>query len=254
VIKRLFTVFRKSKDSYLQRWVPEILARYPALREPAFQYLRAIGYSRRRFQDVIDFVRSDDCLDDASLFGAARLVVDWALPLQGPSWREAVEISFELPAKTPGRAVGLCAAVWVLSKYGADEHLSQIVHQNEGLWRASEWASRLIAAATVRMNVIDAGRVTRTIASYGLTEGSAVLIHLQEIEDAESAAQRVRRYVQHDHSPHPYPIYKVLITLSIMRSRLLPEDRAEIGRRVIDIVADPWYKRVLARELMRIEQ
>ena len=252
VVKRSFTLFTKTGDAYLQRWVPEVLAHHPDLRPAAFRYLRTLGYSRRRFKDVVAFVQSDHCLDDASLFGAVQLLCEWALPLQKPSWEEAAALAHGLVAGARGRAVPLCAALWLLAKYGPEGDLGRVVMENERAWRSSEWASRQVAAATVRMSAEDARIVAQTVSSYGLTEGSAVLLHLQQIGDADEFDDQVRDYVQYDNGPaRPYPLPKVLTTLVLLRSRLPEDQKAEVAGRVLAVVNDPWYERIIRQETAR---
>jgi hypothetical protein len=244
VIKRLFTLFGELRDPYLQRWVFDIIASQPSLREPAFRYLRAVGYSRSRFKRLIDFLKSEDCLDDVALFGGARLLVDWNLPMKGKSRAEAVRLAFTLPSQGKWRPAGLCAGVWILCKYGTEADVGRLVKENERSWRASEWASRQVAAATVRMTSQDAAEVSRVIVQYGLLEGSAVLVHLQELEERTTLNTDIRSYIQHESDP--YPLQKLLILVSLIRSRIDRNAMRALKDKAMSFIRDPIFRAIIA--------
>lgn len=181
IMKRLFKLFGEIQDPYLQRWVFDLIAAEPSLRGPAFRYLRAIGYSRARFVKLRRFLESDDCLDDAALFGGARLLVDWVIPERSKSKAEAIQIAQTLSSRS---TAGCCAALWLACKYGTEQDVGQIAIGNHRQWHSSEWASRQVAAATPRMSDTDFLETERIIGRYGLLEGGAVLSHFRELRSS----------------------------------------------------------------------
>lgn len=241
--KRFFTLFGRLNDSHLQRWVPEIIASVPSLRHSAFRYYRRLGYSRGRFNQIRDFIQGPHCLDDAGLFGGVTLLVDWSIPHNGVSARETVAVAMRLPrsATTPG--VGFAAGLWLLAKYGTDMEIGDYAVRHERQWRISQWASRQVAAASVRMNGESAARVAGTISAFGLLEGAAVLGHIREIQHRTSLTKGMRMYIERP--SQPFPLSKALIACTLLRGNLPERRKAQLLSRLLGAVADPTYERLL---------
>lgn len=239
IAKRFLTLFAKVDDAYLQRWILEILASRPALRDSVFRYYQRLGYSRYRFKQITSFMGSPDCLDDASLFGATILLANWSTPSRGPSIDDIGRLARALPsiARTP--AVGFAAGLWLLTKHGSETDIGTYAIQHERLWRASQWASRQVAAATIRMDLADRRNVARTMASFGLLEGEGVLTHLNEIRQMRALKPAVRRYILHPSRPFPLP--KVLVGLLLLKGSLPIADKASLRTTLLGMVGDPTY-------------
>ena len=244
IMKRFYTVFGRLRDAYLQRLTPAILDSSPSLRSSIFRYYRALGYSRARFRHIHNFLIGPHCIDDAAVFGAAQLLAEWRVPERGPSRRDVVSLAQALPITGTRTAARFCAALWLLVKYGDDSAVGDMVRNHTSLWKGSEWASRQVAAATVRMTSADAGYVTASMAAFGLLEGAAVLTHLAELRAETQLTSAERRYWQH--RSEPYPLAKLVSCLSVIRAgSLSPADATAFRATIRGVVADPVYLQLI---------
>ena len=120
-------------------------------------------------------MRSADCLDDAAMFGCVQLLVGWRIPKRSKSIGEVIQLAHDLPTFGLDAPTSVCAATWLVCKYGTEADVGAIAVSNRAKWRSSEWASRQIAAATPRMLEKDARMTETIIGRYGLLDGGAVL-------------------------------------------------------------------------------
>lgn len=244
IVKRFFTIFGRLGDPYMQRHVPELLRSNPALRDSAYRYYQRLGYTRTRFDHIRAFVLSEHCLDDSAVFGAARLLVEWTLPRRGTAQSEAVGVAFQLAASTTNPAIRTCAAIWILAKYGTPSDLDRAIWLTERHWRTSEWAARQVAAVVPRLDPVAANRVTAIMAAFGLTEGSAVLTHLNEIRGKTAMSRAERRYLVHPSTPFPLP--KVLTGIAFLGGALSAQDKTQLRADLLRVVSDWKYAHLVA--------
>ena len=244
IAKRLFTLFGRLGDTHLQRRVPALLENNSALRGSIFRYYRRLDYSRARFRQVMAFLQGPHCLDDAGLVGAAALLVDWELPRSGKSVSEALDLARTLPARQTTSAAHLAAALMLAAKYGDSATVGQMVLRNTRNWRASEWGARQVAAVTVRMLARDRNEVARTMAAFGLQEGSSVIAHLQDISATSQLTRAQRAYLEH--ASTPFPLAKVLVSMAYIRDSPDRQEAEQFRSKVLRIVTDPTYRRLLS--------
>jgi hypothetical protein len=244
IAKRLFTLFGKIQDNYLQRHVPALLDRNPALRRPIFRYYVRLGYSRARFNQVMAFLGGSHCLDDSGLVGAADLLVKWPLPKAGKSSREVLQLAQDLTTGGSLSPAPLTAGLMLAAKYCSPDLLASIALRNTRSWRASEWASRQVAAASVRMSSGDQRQVERTMSAFGLQEGASVLAHLDELKSTSQLTPAQRAYLEHPSEPFPLP--KVLAALAYIRGSPSRADADAFRVRLLQLVSDATYRALIS--------
>lgn len=243
VLKRYFTFASKLRLPLLERLVPGLLHRNPALRDSCFRYYLSLGYSPRRFRTIINFLGSDQCMDDTSWFGAAELLVSWVIPARSKARKEILQFIKACRTSTPGAITG---ALWLLAKYGTSTDIESYIVRSAPSWSHSPFLSRQVAAVSVRLPLASRLGVRQRMSQNGLVEGLRVFDHLTELESLDHQDNAINSYLFHPPSPgFPYPLAKVLICLQLLSGRMQTTDKRSIQTRVLALTQDRDYQRLI---------
>lgn len=115
----------------------------PSLRELALLCLAHYGYAPKRLMIVYDFLLSDQRIDDASMFHAAFTLVHTNCPASGPNHTRLLLLTRKLSVLGP---IGLGSAIWLLSKYGTQRQLLELVDANFNVWANDDWVGRQVGS------------------------------------------------------------------------------------------------------------
>lgn len=246
VLKRYITAFGKLKDSVLEPEVPTLLAASPDLRGAIFQYYLSLGYSRLRYKHIKGYMFGGECVDDASLFQAAHLLVRWHIPVSDATRRDAAQLAWRILRQRPASVVGVVAGLWLMSKYGSARQMASYVKRTEKIWKRSEWAARQIAAASPRLTANQVQQLRRSMSSAGLLQGLHVLTNLDEISILRAVDQQLSSYLrQIPTPPYPYDHAKVILALNVFRGQLATAAKKKLHGDVSALVTDTVHQELL---------
>lgn len=255
VCKRYFTLFGLLGDTRLERDVPWLLDNVPGLRGSICRYYTLLGPSKRRLQQLKEFLLSGRCLDDASLFEAVRTLGAWKGQVQGPR-RDAMISLVQVISKLGSRSLtstgltvaGVSSAVWLLAKYGRPQEIADFLKSSEPLWTRSSWAARQVAAVTPLLLEADRHSVETRIVQSGLVEALRVLASLGQLSRISTLDAQLRSYLLHPPTAgYPYPLEKAIVARVVLRSRLDKFARNELRTSLIKLIPDPCYLSILRR-------
>lgn len=121
---------------------------HPGLREVALPWIAHKGFSRNRYEIVRDYLLSGHCMDDASIFWAARCLVELDIPFTKKYRAEMYGTAKQLQNRDK---VGLISAIWILSKYGTQAQVFEVIDSTFEIWSLDEWVGRQIGAMFLRL-------------------------------------------------------------------------------------------------------
>lgn len=246
VLKRYFTVFGKLADDHLVSRVPNLLDKHPEVRDSIFHYYRVLGYSPARFRHIESYLLGGGCVDDVSMFSAARLVMDWSLPRRSVYRVRSVKLAWQLGRNARGMSSPVISGLWLMAKYGAADELRKYLDLTEGVWSQSQWAGRQVAAVTPRLAAGDRRRVIHLFSNSGLLEALRVLSHLAELRRMDRLDRQMSMYLKHPvKPPFPYPFPKVLITLNLLLGQASASVKRDLRDDVLRTTGDPVHHQLL---------
>jgi len=145
VLKRYYTVFGKAQHDVLEAEVPTHLKNYADVRASIFRYYRALGFSIDRLDHIHDYI-TDHCTDDASLFGACRLLTEWEIAVRSVGRARMITLAGWLRLNGQNRVSAFCGGLWLLAKYGSTRRLWDYIQRTGAVWQRSAWAARVSLA------------------------------------------------------------------------------------------------------------
>lgn len=241
VLGRYYSLSSITKDKFLQRFVPEILSDQPGLRSQVFRYYKSLGPSKKSFQHLSDFLMSKDCFDDPSIFGVAKVLVDWKLSPGHYLRKEIVRLAHRTSSKSP---TNFLASLWMIAKYGSPRELVSFVGKNSDIWIYSGFLSRQVAAITPKIkNLVGSYNfIVKKISDAGHLEALRVLNNLNDLcSKPLSSADRL--YLFHGSNEYDvYPLQKFLIAYQILSCENLNVSyRENLRNELITRINDPLY-------------
>lgn len=219
------------------------LREYPDVRESIFRYYTQIGYSRGRFNQIVSYI-SESCLDDASLFQACKLITDWVIPNNVRN--EVVGLAHRLLAED--HPISFVCSIWLLAKYGTPSEVAKVIQVGRGTWRNNSFCARQVAAITPRLSDMpnELHGIERILRTNGQYEAVRVLDNLAELSSLSAFTKDERRYISPATFNPPYPLYKVLICMALLRSKAPEGERTALRAAATKVIGDLWYERLLA--------
>jgi len=213
ILKRYLTLLSYLRDDAGEPFVPTWLQDFPGLRESVYRYYLRLGPSQRRRTHIRGFIRSGYCVDDASFFLMARLLVEWPVSKQAAGSMRAFIVSLRSGPFTAGRFQGL---LWMCIKYCSTEELGRFIVGTRSLWTTSAWAARQVAACIGLLNRRRARIVHHALSSGGLLEALRVYSTLVLLFDSKLDAQ-VRAYLKYPpRAGFPYSLSKMVLARSLL--------------------------------------
>lgn len=246
VLRRYLTVFTKLEDSFLERWVPEMLHNIPRTRDKVVSYYKVLRYHPRRFKHIVDFVSSTDCTDDVAYCSVMDLLVSWDIPPRSQNRRRALQLVHNTWRKDPESQPALGAALGVVAKFAPSSEVLRFVEDSARIWRRSEWAARQVAAVTPVLTPRHRGHVVRMIQRFRLREAVDVMIHLRQLGSMRRLDQQLRMYLLQPSGTYPYPFEKVLISMALLKGSLQDPDRTVLQDHFRLHVDDTRFKNLIA--------
>jgi hypothetical protein len=244
VLKRYINEFGEYGDPYLQRYLRTWLADRPGLRDTIFRYLGRLGYTPQRLSIVLDFLQSGNCLDDASVFKAAKLVTEWSLPSRSPKTGLIVQVAENLAVGT-GANSRFLAGLWLMAKYGEQAKLGAYVRRFAEVWMSSEFSARQVAAIAPLLAREDAEFVKRRVGESGLVAALEVFASLEDIANLQSLDVQLKSYLLSKDMQYPLP--KVVVAVALLNSDSKLSTKSSLYAALIDRIVDPAYVRLLRR-------
>ena len=246
VYKRYFRQFASLKDSFLESYTPQLLESVPSLRVMAFNYYASLGPSEVRFGHLTSYVKSDHCLDDASMFGVAKVLVAWPVDTRSSLVEQIVQFSIEIARSHANRNTAVLCGIWLHAKYANDAALRRFLIATAETWSQSEFLSRQVASIVPRIRA-DAGLVKlirEKLIEQGHLSAIDILINLADMRKKPGFGSDVMLYLKHGSSTKSrFPLAKVLILMDVLSSENL---REPVRNDLVDFVAsgieDPVYK------------
>ena len=247
VYKRYFTLAGKTESTFLESYVPNIIRDSPEIRESAFLYYSSIGYSRKRFKQLIDFFLTQDCFCDVTIFSVARILTAWEISHRSKSIREVIDAAknrlkhFQSPAS-------FVAALWILSKYSSESDLFSIIWSNRTFWESSDFASRQVACVTpiLNQNKQHSQKIEKLFIETGRLQAIRVVESINLLRNSATISKDLSMYLTQKNRGI-YPLSKFLILISVLQSPNIPlEIQRNLKEKIMsDIITDQVYLKTL---------
>ena len=248
VQKRYLRLFGVFGDAYPMRDIRRLLHEQPSVRDAAFRYMTAIGFTHSRLRLVQAFLESGDCEDEGALFGVVDCLLGWQPPQSAYVAGRMTTIANGLSARRPDRrAFSFGAALAILAKYGSGADLASHIVGHVEVWTRSSWASRQVAAVTPRLDPATRQAVLEHLQRSGLLQGLQVFTHLKQLSELTSVDRQLEKYLTFKpEGSKPYPLYKILIALAVLAGRGLPiAAKSRLRDRILESVSDPYMRALL---------
>jgi hypothetical protein len=245
LLKRYFMLFGRLGNDYLVSQVPDLLNSHPELREAIYRYYLRLGPSADRIAQVIHFVKSGYCEDEASVFGACTLMVDWPLHFTQAALIMDVAAHLLTGNVTPAT---FAAALWLMAKYATRRRLGAFILLNRRIWTRSNWAARQVAACYGVLTSQHRTLVREAIIAAGLLDALAVVSSVTSIAQMAYPDNQVKAYVLYPPEVgYPYTLSKFLVLETLLRGKLDNTAKKHLKSATLSFVADPLYlKRIAA--------
>ena len=118
-----------------------LLLKWPTARSPALQWWQHSASPGTQLELIRDFVRSNEIIDDASFIDVSIALVSAKLPRSVKTWRLIEDICKHLDDEN---VWVLYSKLWILSKYGTEDEVMQLIETRLPVWITEEQASRLV--------------------------------------------------------------------------------------------------------------
>jgi hypothetical protein len=244
VYKRYFTVSGKTKDRFLEKYVPELLQNSPDLRTNILRYYSSLGANKKRFDNLRDFLQGQHCLDDVSAFSVAKLLTEWVISPRSPIKKEIVALAIAIAGRSSSHLV---SSIWLLAKYGSSMELCQVLGATTGIWKHSSFLSRQIAAAMPKIRIPKGEFLEKSFAETGQLDSLRILYNLNEMR-SKPLSKADRLYLLHNSSNDLYPLSKFLIAVDILTyEEVDPLIRQTLKDELLARIKDPIYLQDLSR-------
>ncbi|WP_210391300.1 RNA-directed DNA polymerase [Synechococcus sp. PCC 7502] len=238
VYKRYFTLSTKTKDTFLEFYVPELLDNNPDLRENIFRYYGGLGINKKRFEHIRNFMKEQNCLDDVAIFSAAKLLTDWTVSFKSKIKREMVDLAVSIAGISPAH---LISSIWLLSKYGTSSELVSILDTTSYLWKYSSFLSRQVAATIPKIRDLRGDIFEKIFAETGQLDALRILYNLDQLRSKPLSKAEIL-YIMHGSKNDYYPLSKFIITLDLLSSpHIDPSIRNKLRTDLIVRIKDPIY-------------
>jgi hypothetical protein len=218
VLKRLVSLCRIYERSIPARILADILRRRPTCRESVLGYLASRPARAVSVSLLADFATSPETIDDVGPLMAATTLVNMQAKTKTSISAACVDVASVFRRGGPHR---LYAAFWLLSKYGTERDLLDLILSSRDQWASSYELGRLVGGLFPRFHgnaLFDRYRsIIQTSASQ--SAGSTFQFHAQLVSKPE-AANSIHRFVFAINGSRPNGLthQKYLIMLSVLKS------------------------------------
>ncbi len=254
VLKRYFTAFSIVRDSFLQGRFKKIIENTAEVRPSAFRYYSDLGPTHPRLEHIRDFLTGNHAIDDVSVFRAAQVLVEWRVGRKTKLASVIRNLGIVLGTQpyVERSPVYFIAALWMLGKYGDQNHLVKLIFSNERTWTVSAYLSRQVAGVSPRLmgHGKSLQKITQTFQNHGQMDAMNVMLNLRSLRREKKIDAALSSYVLHGSKPiRVYPLQKAIMAVTVLKSdHIKLTDRkilkAKLLNRIIDPVYLSWIQRI----------
>ncbi|SDY93050.1 RNA-directed DNA polymerase [Tindallia californiensis] len=242
VFARYYSMAGYVEDDFLTKYVSEQLNSKPGLRISIVRYYTILGFSKRRFKQLKEFLLSDHCIDDVSTFSVCKCFVEWEISHKSKYRAEFVSVAKIISSRCPTSFIG---AIWIISKYGNENDLIDIINKNSTKWKNHSFVARQVAAVTpLIINDIDTkNRIIDEITKSGQLDALRVISNLSDLRKSLPMASVDKMYLTKIGENKPYPLSKFIIAYNVIANDSLSiTERRNLFLEVDALVNDKIYK------------
>lgn len=241
--KRYFTITSKTGDPFLESYVTNLLQNSPELRDSVLNYYKRLGYSKKRYQQLIDFLSSTHCVCDVSTFSISKLLVDWEIPNRSTIVDEIVKVATQFLKREKSKSQFI-STIWLLAKYGSEKDLFSAIWSYREIWESSSFLARQIAALMpiLREDREHSFRIENIFIETGHLDAIRVLKNLEVLRE-KGVSKDFNMYLS-QRNQGVYPLQKFLILIDILNSNAIKLSiKQELKARLLDkkIITDRIY-------------
>jgi len=250
VAKRYITLFTNLKNDSLVVFCSKSLLDQPTLRDSIWRYFSALGPSKRLFDVIKKYLMSDHALDDASVFRAANVIVNWPISPNSKLHKNAKLLGHDMGSgvlieKSQFYFVG---GLRLISKYGYTADLHQFLLSTKNSWSTSDLMSRQVAATLPKFRTsVSKISIRKTIEAHKLPSANSVLMSLDHIyESAPKLDTEVRMYILNGKNKSNYTIDRFMLALHVLLCKKLSVNiRVNLKKDLLLYIQDPLYSKVI---------
>jgi hypothetical protein len=242
VLLRYIGLFEKTRDTFFLKYCEECLYAYSKTRPAIFRYYISLNYNLLRFEHIRSYIL-ETCTDDASLFQACNVLIDWNMP----TTQRARIIDLTAKIAETGTYSGTAGSIWLLAKYGTREEIVEFLRKTAEIWRNNSFCARQVAAITPRLSRASPSMtwIIDTLTDSGQLEGLRVLANLRALRSVDTLPRADMEYLIPREKDRTYPLPKVLMAIDVLGGRLKASDRDRLRAMVNKHVTDSWYRKLL---------
>ncbi len=251
VLKRYITLFIQHKIPISNALLRDFLYGRPAIREYALRYICTIGYTPARYKLIREYMTSNECIDDASIFACAKAIVDFKCPNTQKFRFDVLALSNAISGR--GK-VGFAAAIWLLSKLAAPSDLMNVVTVGFPVWSIDEWVGRQVGALYPRfahdqallsqfLQMIRQSRNGGAQSTYGLH---------RDMMRGQTSMATVYHYLKamSQSQPRQVTLPKILLLMTFMRASAAPAGHKTNLRTIYQGVPLDGVEKALLKKLI----
>lgn len=185
VLKRLLSLCRISGRSVPDRILADILRRRPTCRDAVLGYLSSRPVRAKSIALIADFVTSPETIDDVGPLTGSHTLIGMQIKSRKILGTYAKDICSILETGGPHR---LYAAIWLMSKYGTDDDIMNLLLKYANRWSASHELGRLVGGLYPRLYRTRSFARYKTLiqSSASQSAGSTFQFHARIAHDADS--------------------------------------------------------------------
>ncbi|TWA74975.1 reverse transcriptase (RNA-dependent DNA polymerase) [Azospirillum brasilense] len=244
VLKRYIGLFSKTNDNYIESFLPDLLSNFPAVRDNIFSYYSSLGYSDNRLKQIVNYLTSEHCIDDVSMFSAVRVLIGWKLDWESEGADRIRWLANEMEKERRHNLVG---PIWINAKYSAPGELRNFINHNKNRWLSTHYLARQVAATLPRLRLLPdfCQQVERWISERGLNDAASVIKNLDDIRTREKFEKPEMSYFKHGEVANKaFPLHKFLICMDVLQSgKFNYDEKQKLKLYLLNNVQDPIYKR-----------
>lgn len=250
IIKRYFTLFSAIRDEAIISYCRDIIDNIPSLRPSVWRYLSSIGPSRKSFDEIKRYVMGENSLDDASVFQATSVLVEWQVDPNSKLHNLIKDLAASMmDAKFDEKSqFFFVCGLRLLAKYGYAKEMANQLDLSSERWSGSEVLSRQVAAVIPKLRTsLASKKIQKIIEVNKFPSANSVLISLKNMRSNGSIIpNNIRMYILNGMNKTTYGIDRFLIAIHILLAKEYSvAQRVKVKGEILKYVTDPIYRRVI---------
>ena len=250
VLKRYFSIASEGQDTFLEPLVPDLLQEFPGILPAILKYYRTLGWSRKREDNLIAFVRS--CADDAGVAGVADLLVSWPLNYAVSYLKRMRSLIETLPLETRS---DFLFSLRLAVKFLSQNQLEQFLRGSIEIWRSDPWLGRQVAGSWPRLNAAAREMLSGVVRSYGLFSAYEVIENFQQLSfDTKKNRNKVKPFLLAPKNQGIFTLPKLLISLAAIETTSSAIQRQELVHDLLERHSDSIYRYYIIKASLAAQQ